>query len=77
MSAGVTAMEADVAVGEGLEIGVEFAVRTRDVDVGLAVPPTTPPHPMKENTIRGKQISERVPEAQNESWRRIDYLSAI
>jgi hypothetical protein len=67
---------AAVAVGEGLGTGVWVAEATcKDVDVGLGVPPTTPPQPAKENTMRDKQMSERVPEAQNESWRRIDYLS--
>jgi hypothetical protein len=71
-------MEAGAAVGEGPEIGVEAAALwTRSVDVGLDVPPTTPPQPAKKNTMRDKQINEKIPEARSESWRRIDYLSAI
>lgn len=68
-----------VAVGEGLATGVE-AAENRDADwevgAGLGVSPT-PPQPAKENAIKDKQISERIPGNQNESWRRIDYLSAI
>lgn len=71
-------VEAGVAAGEGVGTGVEIAEeRGRDVDVGLVSPPLLPPQPANENTIRDKQISERIPEAQDESWRRIDYLSAI
>jgi hypothetical protein len=69
---------AGVAVGEGLGTGVRVAEdEDRDVAVGLGVPTRPPPQPAKENTTRDKQINERGPEAQNESWRRIDYLSAI
>jgi hypothetical protein len=76
--AGAGSMKIGVAVGEGLRTGVEVAaVRTTDADAGLDVPPTAPPQPAKKNIMRDKQISEKVPEARNESWRRIDYLSAI
>jgi hypothetical protein len=72
MAAGGGAMETGVAVSEGLGTGVGLAaVRGRSVDVGLAVP-TTPPQPATESTMRDKQIDERIPETQNESWRRID-----
>lgn len=67
-----------VAVCEGLGTGVEIAaVRTTDADVGRGVTPTAPPQPAKENTMRDKQINERIPEVRSESWRRIEYLSAI
>ena len=78
MASGVRSTEAAVAVGEELETGIEAAALwTRDADAGLDVPPTTPPQPAKENTMRDKQISKKIPEARSESWRRIDYLSAI
>lgn len=48
----------------------------KELGAGLTVS-LVPPQPAKENTIRDKQISEKNPVAQNESWRRIDYLSAI
>jgi hypothetical protein len=68
---------AGVAVGEGLETGVEDAEgRARDVCVSQSVPPP-PPQPAKENTMRDKQINERIPETQDQGWRRINYLSAI
>ena len=77
MATGVRTLETGVAVGEGLVTGVGLAkARGRSVDVGLAVP-TAPPQPATENTMRDKQIDERIPENQNESWRRIDYLLAI
>ena len=77
MASGVRSTEAAVAVGEELETGIEAAALwTRDADAGLDVPPTTPPQPAKENTMRDKQISERVPESKKEYWRRIDYPSA-
>jgi hypothetical protein len=56
-----------VAVAEG---------RDRDEEAGLGVPRLPPPQPAKENTMRDKQISERVPESKKEYWRRIDYPSA-
>ena len=67
---------AGVAVGEGLGTVVKVA-EVRDAIVDLGVPPATPPQPAKENTMRDKQINERIPETQDESWRRIGYLSAI
>jgi len=75
--AGAGPVESGVVVGKGVGAGVELAEDSSgDVDVCL-ISPTLPPHPAKENTMRDKQISERFPESQNESWRRIDYLSAI
>jgi hypothetical protein len=77
--AGAAPMGAGVAICEGLETGVAVAKgRGKDVGVSLGVPaPLPPPHPAKENTMRDKQINEKIPETQNEGWRRIDYLSAI
>jgi hypothetical protein len=76
MAACVRSVDAGVAVGEGL--GTVVAVATgsaRDVATSLEVPTPPPPQPAKDNTMRDKQISERIPENQNEGWRRIDYLS--
>jgi hypothetical protein len=64
---------------DGEVLGAVVAVakgRDRDVEAGLAVPRLPPPHPAKENTMRDKQINERVPETKKECWRRIDYPSA-
>jgi len=78
MAAGAGSTETDFPIDEALETGAEAAALwTRSVDVGLDVPPTTPPQPAKKNTMRDKQISEGIPEVRSESWRRIDYLSAI
>jgi hypothetical protein len=74
MATGVEVSDIGVAVGEGLGTGVEIAAaRTTDAEVGRGGTPTAPPQPAKENTMRDKQISERVPEVQIDSWRRIDY----
>jgi class 3 adenylate cyclase len=64
-----------VEVGTGLDSGTCVAEATgTDVDLNVA---GVPPQPAKENKTRDKQMSERIPEAQDESWRRIDYPSAI
>jgi hypothetical protein len=73
--AGIWLVETGVAVGAGLGAGICVAEATgTEVDLDVA---GAPPQPAKENKIRDKQMSERIPEAQDESWRRIDYLSAI
>ena len=73
--AGAWLAGAGVAVDAGLGAGISVAEATgRDVDLNVA---GSPPQPAKENKTRDKQMSERIPEAQDESWRRIDYPSAI
>jgi hypothetical protein len=77
MATCVRSVDGGIAVGEGL--GTVLAVATgsaRDVGTNLEVPTPPPPQPAKDNTMRDKQVSERIPENQNEGWRRIDYLSA-
>ena len=64
-----------VTVGTGLGAGTCVA-EAAGIDAGLNVA-GAPPQPAKENKTRDKQMSKRIPEAQDESWRRIDYLSAI
>jgi hypothetical protein len=58
--------------GLGAELWVA-EVTGRDADAGLNVP-AAPPQPAKENTMRDKQIRERIPGTQNDRWRRIGYL---
>jgi hypothetical protein len=78
VTAGAAPMGTGVAVGEGLGTEVKAAEgRDRGAGMGLGVPKPPPPQPTKENAIRDKQMNARQPEAQNESWRRIVYLSAI
>src|SRR6476646_4133864 len=65
---------AGIAVSAGLGAELWVAETTgRDADAGLNVP-AAPPQPAKENTMRDKQISERIPGTQNDRWRRIGYL---
>ena len=73
---GTAPIRGGAEAGEVLGTVVAVAKGNRDVEAGLAVPRLPPPHPAKENTIRDKQINERVPETKKECWRRIDYPSA-